>query len=206
VYNDAAVVFGLHEAFRSSSHLIQELTSLVSRMKHANLVVRLHPKECLSDKTRLTTKQMELHVQSKVVKDYRHLFEEDPTKFVLDDCRKYDTYDLIRDADLVVTINSQAGLEAAALGKPLILAGRALYGGMGFSKEVRSVDELRSAIASGISKSGEMSVEAHAIAIKLTYVFLFRYSISRKAVDIADLAAWAVEAHCGKNIWRNSLF
>jgi hypothetical protein len=206
VYNDAAVVFGLHEAFRSSSHLIQELTSIVSRMKDANLVVRLHPKECLEDKTRLTTKQMELHVQSKAVKDYRHLFEEDPTKFVLDDCRKYDTYDLIRDADLVVTINSQAGLEAAALGKPLILTGRALYGGMGFSKEVRNVDELRSAIASGISKSREISVEAHAIAIKLTYVFLFKYSIPRKAVDIADLAAWAVEGCCGKNIWRNSLF
>jgi 2-polyprenyl-3-methyl-5-hydroxy-6-metoxy-1,4-benzoquinol methylase/predicted SAM-dependent methyltransferase len=51
----------------------------------------------------------------------------------VDSENEYDTYQLIDRADLCITINSQAGLEALLKGKELVLCGTAFYGGLGFT-------------------------------------------------------------------------
>ena len=133
VYNDAAVVFGLRDAFASQSHIIEHLVEIVAEMD-ANLDIRLHPKECSGikgdDMEKLTVRKLEEHVRKGHVRDILPVIKNNSLKYTLDDCRTYVTYDLIRAADVVVVTNSQAGLEAAALGKPIITVGEAFYGAL----------------------------------------------------------------------------
>lgn len=59
-------------------------------------------------------------------------------------------HDLIKKVDLVVTVNSTVGFEAVLLGKPVVLLGRAVYGGAGVTLEPKSVEEWPRVLAQGL--------------------------------------------------------
>ncbi len=52
------------------------------------------------------------------------------------------TYGLMREANVVVTSGSTAGIEATFWGRPSVLAGRGLYAGLGAAHEPGSMEEL----------------------------------------------------------------
>lgn len=57
---------------------------------------------------------------------------------------KANTYDLIRNSDLVIVSGSSAGVEAAYLGKPVILLGAAAYTGSGVALEINKDSDFTS--------------------------------------------------------------
>ena len=201
VYNDAAVVFGLREAFASQSHVLEQLVEIIDDMD-ANLVIRLHPKECSGikgdDMERLTVHKLEEHTRKGYVRDIFPMFKNNTMKYTFDDCRTYVTYDLIRAADVVVTINSQAGLEAAALGKPLITVGEAFYSALEFCEVVSSPSELKVAVKQAIIENvhGKRQMLREQ-AVKFMYFYVYKYGMIRSANAVFDKARWTISSRCG---------
>jgi hypothetical protein len=75
----------------------------------------------------------------------RHCFTTLPANVQLVDPEEpFDSYALIDAADIVAVYTSTIGLEAAAAGKPVCVAGKAHYGDHGFTTDVASPEHYRS--------------------------------------------------------------
>lgn len=124
VGTDASVIFGIGQGFTDQAAVIRTLAELAEAQGH-ELVVKLHPKEHGGDSPlgqpyeQLTWRRMNAdpYLRGLLVSDEIHVDAENAL----------DTYALIESADLCVTINSQAGLEALLMGKELVCCGRAFY-------------------------------------------------------------------------------
>lgn len=140
VGTDSSVLFGLRR-FQSQLDVIVALAAYAAR-RSARLLVKLHPKEnpAFNDAMPwvrgLTAEGLSRR------EDFAASREQLGDRLVLDADNRYDTYDLIRRADVCVTINSQAGLEAALHDKEVVLCGDAFYGGLGFTHEADDSDAL----------------------------------------------------------------
>ncbi len=132
---DSSVLFGLR-GFSSQVDVIAALAAYAAE-KGCRLLIKLHPKESPSYPDpvpyyrRLTAGWLEQH------EGFQRSREKLGVDLVLDDENQFDTYELIRAADVCVTITSQAGLEALLLGKEVVLCGDAFYGGLGFTHEAQ---------------------------------------------------------------------
>ncbi len=126
-FTDASVLFGRHGQF-SSTDIVQALLTYATATQ-ACLVVKLHPKENEGENPlhrpyrRLTARRLR---SAGLVPD-----DASSTCYEIDDSNRYSTQKLMQEADVVITINSQAGLEAQALGKEVVLLGNAFYSGLG---------------------------------------------------------------------------
>ena len=94
--------------------------------------------------------------------------------------------------------NSQAGLEAAALGKPIITVGEAFYGALDFSEDAASLSELKVAISRALSETDRGRRQAlQEQAVKFMYFYVYEYAIIRSAEAVVDKARWATSTSCG---------
>lgn len=107
--------------------------------------------------------------------------------FVLDFENQWDTYSLIETADCVVTINSQAGLEALLFEREVIVAGESFYGGLGFTHEVSSRRELSSTLE-GVLLLGERRWKQSDIDA-FTYIYVKRFCRANSVGSIFDTIA-----------------
>lgn len=71
------------------------------------------------------------------------------------------SFELIRDAVVVVTINSKVGAEALMQGRPLVVTGRAFYRGHGVTVDVDRVEDLPEAVAAAGSRLPERQAVEH---------------------------------------------
>jgi hypothetical protein len=104
---------------------------------------------------------------------------------VIDADNAYDTYALIRDSDVCVTICSQAGLEALMMGKETVLLGDAYYGGLGFTHEVHGLSQLGPALDQALQPAGRRR-DPGAVA-KFFYVLDRLYCIDKSESGVAGL-------------------
>ena len=144
VYTDSAVFkFISKDNFPTQAHLIQHVIAYVQGRADLNLVVRTHPKETMGANNQETVNALRRHAE-RGWNSMNHLplLQSRGGRFLLDHTNRWNTYDLIRNSDVVVTVNSQVGLEAAALGKPVITTAPSFYSGGGFATEV-STQALR---------------------------------------------------------------
>ena len=124
VYSDASTLFGIND-FHSPVSIIEDLVNY-SRKKGYTLMIKLHPKEidglniCQARYNSLTHRKIQTNVSL-----YTHIQES--KNIIYDYENSFDTYSMIRSADICVTINSQAGLESLLLGKRVITCGNASY-------------------------------------------------------------------------------
>lgn len=137
---DSSVLFGLR-GFASQVEVIAALAAHAAKNGH-RLLVKLHPKEsphyhdpakCYH---RLTARWLDAHAGFQTARAALG------ARLLLDEENRYNTYDLIRQADVCVTVNSQAGLEAALLDREVVLCGDAFYGGLGFTHEATDAPSL----------------------------------------------------------------
>lgn len=137
---DSSVLFGLR-GFASQVAVIAALAAYAANHGH-RLLIKLHPKESPHHPDpqgwyrRLTARRLDEHAgfqAARAVLGDRLLLDADNTR---------DTCDFIRQADVCVTINSQAGLEAALLDREVVLCGDAFYGGLGFTHEATDAPSL----------------------------------------------------------------
>lgn len=125
-YTDSSLLFDEESVgWGDTAAIIDRLLSLCDQ-KGWELVVKLHPKEhggfnpLLRPYNDLTYRVL-LSRRPQIDKDFA------AGGHTLDRENVFDTRDLITSADVVVTINSQGGLEALMLGRPVVLCGHAFY-------------------------------------------------------------------------------
>ena len=118
--------------FNSQENALQTLASICKQSPNTKLIVRTHPHMRLKPKRDLSDwvntvnfANVDLHIG--------------PESTV-------DSYELMRKADVVVTYGSTSGVEAAFIGKPVIVMGPSAYNKLGCALEVFNVDQLRTAI------------------------------------------------------------
>jgi hypothetical protein len=104
---------------------------------------------------------------------------------VIDAENEFDTYGLIRQSDVCVTICSQAGLEALMLGKEVVLLGDAYYGGLGFTHDVQALTHLGQTLATALSPSGRRADPDNVAAF--FYVFDQIYCVEKSGDGLAAL-------------------
>jgi tetratricopeptide (TPR) repeat protein len=137
---DSSVLFGLR-GFESQAEVITALAEFAARRGH-RLLIKLHPKESPHHPDpqgwyqRHTIRALDAHAAFQAA---RAALGE---RLVLDSDNTCDTCEFIRQADVCVTINSQAGLEAALLDREVVLCGDAFYGGLGFTQEATDASSL----------------------------------------------------------------
>jgi len=184
VFTDASIVFGCRPGWgplQVIAHLRRWLSE--SRM---SLVVKGHPKEAGG-------------VDPVLGKAYDGLFARRlrttfPDMASAGDCiidadNRLDTYAAIRAAACVVTMNSQAGIEAAALGVPTIVCARANYAACGFTFDGSNPAALRNSIQACLTASPEERLERQRAAVAFVRILRERVFVPRTAAAIAEVIA-----------------
>jgi hypothetical protein len=167
VGTDSSVLFGLKN-FKSQIDLIIETAQQTLDQGHI-FVLKLHPKEKTGQRpidyqpyNQLTLRHLQSHP------DYATL-EQNP-HFMIDRDNQYDTYQLIEQSDACITINSQSGLEAACMGKPVIVCGDCAYSLQGFTWDGTNSDKLRNCITDILSND---TLKTHT---DLARLFFYHYT------------------------------
>ena len=143
---DSSVLFGIDRPY-STIEIIRYLMDYLSD-RAIFLFVKLHPKEngginpLCKPYGKLTLRK--IIEKGLINRTYKSSAASDG--FYLDDSNQFSTNQLIRDVDVVVTINSQAGLEALALGKEVLLLGQAFYDRIGCTWNVPDLSVLDSCL------------------------------------------------------------
>lgn len=177
VYTDSSVVHGIGN-WKTPVNLLKHLLDAVSEMP---VVAKLHPKE-LTGKSPITRNEYRSMTWRKIREDTRCQNAIELGKLIVDHRNEYDTYSLIEQADVVVTLNSQAGLEAAMIGKPVILCGDAFYGGLGFTYEVRHPENLATTLRVAL-RDGATAPDT---ASSFVQIFYENYCLAKNANAVRD--------------------
>lgn len=143
VSTDSSVLFHIGDGFRDQ---IAVMTCLVDHLeaRHDDVILfKGHPKEA-GGVTPVGTHYSTARYAPLLDRLAR---EHDPARFGADLDGVLDVFDAIAWADLCVTINSQSGLEAACLDKPVILCGEAAYDHLPSIHKVMTPSDLRRALS-----------------------------------------------------------
>ena len=143
VATDAAVLFGLGRGFRSQLEVVRSVARWAHEHGH-RLLVKLHPKEAAGTTPLGDAYDRLSHRQFLADPAMTALLEHPGIEIDADNT--LDTQACIESADLCVTINSQAGLEALLHGKELVVCGHAFYGELGVTHGVDDELTLRAAL------------------------------------------------------------
>lgn len=128
----AELDFDWSEYFNSQSEALQTLKDVCSEDSSMQLVVRSHP-----------------HMRLKSIADqqlWEESIEEISPDLHVEPESEVDSYWLAQRADVVVTYGSTMGVEAAFLGKPVLIMGPSIYDDLGIGRRVSNVSELRAAL------------------------------------------------------------
>lgn len=135
VYNDASQLFTLEGDLNNPISIINAV-SQISREMDTNVIIKIHPKE-KNGKNPITRKPYRepTFLKLKELDSTSHIF--------IDRNNDLNTYDLIKKATVVVTVNSQAGLESAIYNKPVLSYYKGFFAGLGFTYDYSDLKSLR---------------------------------------------------------------
>lgn len=183
VGNDASILFGLR-GFADQAEVLAVLATEAARHGH-RLIVKLHPKESprFEHRThyyrRLTADWLDRHPKFQTAR------QELGDRLFIDETNQCNTHELIRLADVCVTINSQAGLEAALLGKEVVLCGRAFYGGLGFTHEADDAASLARCVEQVVAHGQRRNTDA--TARRFFHIFTELYCLPKSVESLLRL-------------------
>jgi hypothetical protein len=175
VYTDSSLLFGIRNEF-GPERVVSALLDWCEA-HDTDLVLKLHPKEATGKAP--VTHQPYRQLTQRKLHAYFGEGHETRSNLWIDQDNSWDTYGLIQRSNLVVTINSQAGLESAIRGKPVITCGRCFYAGHGFTEDVQDENEL------GVALSRRIDIPQREIELRLAmsffYIFFDKYCVQRQA-------------------------
>jgi hypothetical protein len=131
---------GRHVAFTDTIDWVTSTVEVALELDSGPVVVRQHPSERRpGQRSRLDIAGV---LRDRFGQDPRYSFvaAEDPVS----------SYDLLDSVDLVLPFTSNIGIEAAALGKTVLVAGASFYADLGFSWSARSRDEYLGLLRRGL--------------------------------------------------------
>ena len=132
------------EYLGSQPQALATLADAVRATPGAQLVVRTHP-------------HMRLKPHDDLVQWRAAVAAAEPTAH-FDAADPLDSYGLMRAADIVFTYGSTSGIEAASMGKPVVVMGPSAYDLLGCVTRVRSAEEVHAAVCSPINLSSERAL------------------------------------------------
>ncbi len=180
VYTDASQVFGLRR-WPTPMAALQSCVRWCRQHQH-DLVVKLHPKESTGNNT-IDDRPYNRLTYRKIMGD-KHLARElNDLNAIVDEDNSYDTYELIDHCAVAVTVNSQAGLEAAIRGKPVVVCGDAFYGGLDFTCDAPGAVYFDSAMQAAVRREPETTV----LARQFAYIFFEQYCREKNAHALLQL-------------------
>jgi hypothetical protein len=179
VYTDSSLLYGLYGCQNPVDVMASILKSLEAN--NATAVFKLHPKEHNGDNP-VTYQRYDDLTYRKLQDRIPNLIKENRYRLVIDYTNRYDTYNLINECDVVVTVNSQAGLEAALASKPVVHGRSCFYGGCGFTYEFSRVSDIEARIAEAI-RSGPPDEDR---ARRFFYIFYEMFCIHSNESAISD--------------------
>lgn len=139
-YTDSSLLFDARGPEMGDTVKIVRNLGAICALQEVELIVKLHPKEhggtnpLLEPYNDLTWRLLQRQ------DDIRDLMARGD--MLVDHANRLSTRNLLESADVCVTINSQAGLEALAMGIPVINCGQAFYSFLTGVRRVHSFDEL----------------------------------------------------------------
>lgn len=182
ISTDASILFGLDNGFTDQIDVIKTVMRFAQN-EGFSLLVKLHPKEhkgkdpLYRDYRKLTLRKLLDDPEAKSLIDQG--------LELLDSENEYDSYDLIAGADVCVTINSQAGLEALAMGKEVVICGDSFYGGLGMTHEATDPKELetclRRVLVNGVGKNQNDTAQ------RFFYNYLENYCVPKNEESVIKI-------------------
>src|SRR5690606_29449307 len=164
VYCDAAQLFAINEGFENPVEIIKE-TIDICRNLNISLVVKLHPKE-IEGMSPSVDKPYGLPT-------YYRIKEYESENVFIDYLNTYNTFKLIEKAQIVVTVNSQAGLEACLYNKPVLSYCNSFYSDLDFTYDYKNKESLNKSIEYLIVNRVENNKNL-VLAQKFFYIFFER--------------------------------
>jgi hypothetical protein len=181
-----SVVLGQGRAFDTMAGWVRAAIDLFAGRPDWQLVVRAHPGEPLMDPVESLESIVRAHCPNGPPPNVRLVLPGDPIN----------TYVLMKVARLGLVYNSTAGLEMAAGGLPVVVAGRAHYSDKGFTRDADTPTQFAAAVtelASGPHRTPPRVAELARCYIDLYYnalPFPFPWSWSAGLTD--DYQTWPV--------------
>jgi len=140
VEHDAGAL-GLHHIFENTGDWVRVAVGTVLAESQATAIVRQHPSERRpNERSRFPIRAI-LH----------ETFGDHPRLRFVSAEAPVNTYDLIEAAQLVLPFASTIGIEAAALGRPVLMAGACSYAELGFTWTASTADEYRHLLRRGLA-------------------------------------------------------
>ena len=142
--------------------LIQTIRYFIENPDMGNLIIRVHPAEITGI----------VQSRDKALDRINDEFSRLPDNIIIyDSTSKVSTYDLIDESDAVIVYNTKASIEAAAMKKPVIVAGDAWIKSLSFSLNPESIEDYFKLLHNfNVSLNHEM----HLDSLKFFYYFYFR--------------------------------
>lgn len=83
----------------------------------------------------------------------------------------HNSYDIIKHAACIITVNSKVGVEAIMQGKPVVVLGKTFYRGKGITIDVENMNDMSKAIAEAVGLTPDMEKSRHLLnrAFKWSY-------------------------------------
>ena len=131
---------GRHEAFDDTIDWVTSTVERVLARFDGPVVVRQHPSE------RRLLQRSQLDIQDVLAERFAG---EDQLRFVAAD-EPVNSYDLLAEARLVLPYVSNIAIEAAALGKPVLVSGRAYYADKGFVRSATTHERYFELLDAGL--------------------------------------------------------
>jgi hypothetical protein len=179
----------LQGPFESQSAWVEEVVQWVGSRSDVELVVRVHPH--LAGKTGLTKAVDEYnfyHKMKSVAPANAHIVMPDDS---------LNSYALMDQADVCLSFGSSVGIEMAMLGKPVILASRAVYEDCSHILTVASKQALPQMLEKSLQPTSVREIRRGAFRLAYYYVFKFEIPfplVARPGIINVDLNYTTAEA------------
>lgn len=168
----------LHETF---DDWVLDTVRTVSRIKDVQWLIKVHPAEKWDNSFSGTEALLEEHLSR--LPDHVHLVRAD------DDVSPMDLYDV---SDGGVTVYGTPGLELSLMGRPVILAGEAHYGGRGFTYDPVSLDDYRALLAR-VAAIKPLDQDQIVVARRYAYSYFIQRQIPLPPVRDPLSKWWAIQ-------------
>lgn len=162
VPHDSVIVYD-SEIYPGVYEAIKDTIRIFTRFKHVHLIIRLHPGGH-------NTGQRDNSILNRLLQSNI------PENVSIVHSKQINTYDIMKESSLGITICSQTGLEMLSMHKPVITLGKAFYSQLGFTFDVMNL-ELYSPIARLALSNLELSDSIKDRIDTYLYYFIFDYLV-----------------------------
>lgn len=180
VYTDTSIIFGVGPDWLPED--VVECLAQEAVVRGMKIVVKCHPREsngtsAMSHRRydNLTYRKIKQRLNGRYVDDI--IFDYENTT---------DTYKLIGSASVVVTMNSQSGLEALLYAKPVLTCAPSNYSHLGFTYDCASRGSLPSLLDAALSRTLEEGKRHLFEASTFDYIYFVKYCIEKSKKSLSE--------------------